>query len=104
MKRGAFLALMCGGTAVLAGMSLFSSAAKVKAQGAKAGSAAESSELQKLDVSLGKWVFHGTTKERSGKTGSFTWNEDCQWSPNHLFLECTFSNVWSGKPVESLVV
>ena len=104
MKRGAFLALMCGGTVVLAGVSLFSSAAHVKAQGAKTGSAAESPELQKLDVSLGKWVFHGTTKERSGKTGSFTWNEDCAWSQNHLFLECTFSNVWSGKPVESLVV
>lgn len=103
MKRVAFLALLCG-AAIAAGALLFGSAASVKAQEAKAGGAWASADLQKLDVSLGKWVFHGTTKDRSGKTGTFTWNEDCQWSPNHLFLECTFSNVWSGKPVESLVV
>lgn len=64
-----------------------------------------SPELQKLDVSAGRWVFHGKElKTKSGKPGSFTWNEDCRWSSNHLYLECTFSNVWSGKPVESLVV
>ena len=78
--------------------------AAVKDSAMSGGAAAESPETQKLEVSLGKWVFHGTTKDRSGKTGTFTWNEDCQWSPNHLFLECMFSNVWSGKPVESLVV
>lgn len=60
--------------------------------------------LHNLNVSVGRWVFHGTAKTKSGKPGSWTWNEDCRWSPNHLYLECTFSNVWSGKPVESLVV
>ena len=61
-------------------------------------------ELQKLDVSVGRWIFHGTTlKTKSGKPASWTWNEDCRWSPNHLYLLCTFSNVWAGKPVESLV-
>lgn len=104
MKRMAFLALMCVGAIALVGALLFPVAANVETQGAKAQSAGASSELQKLDVSLGKWVFHGTTKDRSGKAGTFTWNEDCRWSPNHLFLECTFSNVWSGRPVESLVV
>jgi hypothetical protein len=64
-----------------------------------------SPQLEKLGVSVGRWVFHGTElKTKSGKPASFTWNEDCRWSPNHLFLECTFSNVWAGKPVESLVV
>jgi hypothetical protein len=64
-----------------------------------------SPELEKLDVSVGRWVFHGQTLQTaSGKPGTWTWNEVCQWSPNHLYLECTFSNVWSGKPVESLVV
>ncbi|MGH9409094.1 MAG: hypothetical protein ACRD1V_06535 [Vicinamibacterales bacterium] len=63
-----------------------------------------SPELQKLDVSVGRWVFHGQMNSRSGQPASFTWNEDCQWSPNHLFLECTFSNNWNGKAAESLVV
>jgi hypothetical protein len=70
-----------------------------------AGDPPVSLELQKLDVSAGRWVFHGKElKTKSGQPGSFTWNEDCRWSPNHLYLECTFSNVWSGKSVESLVV
>lgn len=64
-----------------------------------------SPELKKLDVSAGRWVFHGKElKTKSGKPGEFTWNEDCRWSPNRLYLECTFSNVWAGKPIESLVV
>lgn len=66
---------------------------------------AESPELQKLDVSLGHWIFHGETlNARSGQSTPFMWDEHCQWSPNHLFLECTFSNNWNGKAVESLVV
>jgi hypothetical protein len=70
-----------------------------------AGGQSLSPELQKLDVSVGRWVFHGKElKTTSGKPGSFTWNEDCRWSTNHLYLECTFSNVWSGKAIESLVV
>lgn len=64
-----------------------------------------SPQLQKLDVSAGRWTFHGKElKTKSGKPDSFTWNEDCRWSPNHLYLECTFSNVWAGRPIESLVV
>lgn len=70
-----------------------------------AGDQPVSPELQRLDVSAGRWVFHGKElKMKSGKPGSFTWNEDCAWSSNHLYLECTFSNVWSGKAIESLVV
>lgn len=66
---------------------------------------AASPELQKLDVSLGHWVFHGESiNARSGQSTPFTWNENCQWSSNHLFLECTFSNNWNGKAIESLVV
>lgn len=62
-------------------------------------------QLRLLDVSLGRWVFHGTSRAgRSGKPGTWTWNENCAWSSNHVFLECTFSNVWSGRPAESLVV
>lgn len=67
--------------------------------------ATPSPELQKLEVSLGRWVFHGTAKNaRTGKVTEWTWNEDCGWSPNHLFLQCAFDNVWAGRPVRSLVV
>ncbi|MGH9412864.1 MAG: hypothetical protein ACRD0Y_03900 [Terriglobales bacterium] len=62
-------------------------------------------QLQKLDVSTGHWVFHGTSHSaRTGKTGSWSWDEHCRWSQNREFLECSFSNIWSGKPVRSLVV
>lgn len=92
MRRGLSLLLVCGVVFALAGLRAASQQTL-------------SPELQKLDVSVGRWVFHGKTlKTESGKPGTFTWNEDCQWSPNHLYLQCTFSNVWSGKAIESLVV
>jgi len=93
MKRGLLLLLLCTAGLFIASRS------------ASPAGAQPSSELRALNVSLGHWVFHGTTlKTKSGKPGSWTWSEDCRWSPNQLYLECTFSNVWSGKPVESLVV
>ncbi|HEV2388014.1 MAG TPA: hypothetical protein VGS20_12250 [Candidatus Acidoferrales bacterium] len=70
-----------------------------------AGNPPLSPELQKLDISVGRWVYHGKTlKTRSGKPAPWTWNADCRWSPNQLYLECAFSNNWAGKQVESLVV
>jgi hypothetical protein len=70
-----------------------------------AGDSPLSPELQKLNISVGRWVYHGDTlKTKSGKPESWTWNEDCQWSPDHVFLECTFTNDWAGKKVKSLVV
>lgn len=92
MNRAVLLLVICAGALG------FASVPSARAQSL-------SPELQKLDVSVGRWVFHGKElKTKSGKPGRFTWNEDCQWSPNRLYLECTFSNVWSGKAVESLVV
>ena len=92
--------LICGGVVALAaafGMAFAGMPVMAQAGG--------SAELQKLDVSVGRWVFHGKTlKTASGKPGSWTWRENCRWSPNHVYLECTFSNVWSGRKVESLVV
>ena len=80
-------------------------AALVNAPARAAGNKPLSPELQKLDISVGRWVYHGKTlKTPSGKPGSWTWNEDCRWSPNQIYLECTFSNNWAGKGVESLVV
>ena len=92
MTRGLWLSLIC-------------SAACAAVPAPAAGAQSSSPELQKLDISVGRWVFHGESlNSRSGKPAPFTWNEDCAWSPNHLFLECTFSNNWNGRAVESLVV
>lgn len=66
-----------------------------------------SPEFQKLDVSIGHWVFHGTQAASATRPAHpFTWDEQCGWSPNHLFLECTFSNDWGGGrgKVESIVI
>lgn len=66
---------------------------------------APSPEMQKLGVSVGRWVFHGETpKAGHGKAGQWTWKEDCRWSENREFLLCSFDNVWSGRSVKSLVV
>lgn len=62
-------------------------------------------ELQKLDIATGHWVFHGKSMgAASGKTGPWTWDADCRWSADRLYLLCLFHNTWSGQPVKSLVV
>ena len=64
-----------------------------------------SPELQKLDISVGRWVYHGETLNTPfGKAGKWTWNEDCRWSQNRMFMVCSFTNDWAGKTVKSLVV
>lgn len=80
-------------------------AALASAPAFAAGNRPLSPELQKLNISVGRWVYHGKTlKTPSGKPGTWTWNADCRWSPDMMFLECSFDNVWSGKAVKSLVV
>ncbi len=62
-------------------------------------------ELQKLNIFVGHWEFHGQTLETAfGKAGTWTWDEDCRWSDNQVFLLCSFNNIWSGESVGSLVV
>ena len=62
-------------------------------------------ELQKLDIATGHWVFHGKSMDAaSGKNGSWTWDADCRWSADKLYLLCLFHNTWSGQAVKSLVV
>jgi hypothetical protein len=70
-----------------------------------AGSPPLSTELQKLDIFVGHWQFHGQTLATAfGKPGTWTWNEDCRWSDDRVFLLCSFANVWAGEHVNSLVV
>lgn len=66
---------------------------------------ARPAELKKLDVAAGHWVFHGKSLATAyGKPGAWTWNENCRWSSDRLYLLCTFDNTWSGRQVKSLVV
>ena len=60
-------------------------------------------QLKALDAQSGHWVYHGTTAF-GGKPGTFTWDEHCSWTPNKLFLNCSFDNDWSGDKVQSEVV
>lgn len=66
---------------------------------------AQSPELQRLDISVGHWVYRGETLNTPfGKAGKWTWNEDCRWSENRTFMVCSFTNNWAGKILKSLVV
>lgn len=66
---------------------------------------AESSQLHQLDVSAGRWVYHGHFVGSKGTPASeWTWNEDCRWSATRVFMLCSFSNTWAGKHVDSVVV
>lgn len=70
-----------------------------------AGNPGLSPELQKLDVSAGRWEYHGKTLNTPyGKAGNWTWNEDCGWSANREFMVCSFTNNWAGTVIKSLVV
>lgn len=80
-------------------------AAMVSASTLAADNQALSPELQKLDISAGRWVYHGEALNTPfGKGGKWTWNEDCGWSANREFMVCSFTNDWSGTLIKSLVV
>jgi hypothetical protein len=69
------------------------------------GAAAGGSEVGQLDISAGRWVYHGHFVAHKGAPASpWTWHEDCHWSANHAFMLCSFSNTWAGKHVDSVVV
>lgn len=91
MKRSLLLVLVC---AAIAGV------APLRAAGVT-----PPAELQQLNVSVGHWVFHGTSAATATRPAQpFTWDAHCDWSPNHWYLECAFSNTYVGRKVESLVV
>lgn len=62
-------------------------------------------KLRQLDVSAGRWVYHGYFLGGDGaRRSAWTWHEDCRWSDNHVFMLCSFSNTWGGRHVDSVVV
>lgn len=80
--------------------------ASCMATAAPAGSpAAAGTEIHQLDVSAGRWVYHGRfLGGKGGHPSDWVWHEDCRWSDNHVFMLCSFSNTWAGRHVDSVVV
>lgn len=69
------------------------------------GPPAGSAKLRELDISAGRWIYHGHfVGEKGTRPGAWTWHEDCRWSANRAFMLCSFSNTWAGRHVDSVVV
>lgn len=66
---------------------------------------AAAARLHELDISAGRWVYHGHFLAHAGAHPSaWVWHEDCRWSANRVFMLCSFSNDWAGRHVDSVVV
>lgn len=64
-----------------------------------------SAALQPLDRAVGKWVYHGENLQTDyTKAGKWTWDVDCSWSANRIFLMCSFVMDWPEGPDHSLSV
>ena len=54
-----------------------------------------SPELQLLDKAVGKWSYHGENQQTAyTKAGKWTWEEECGWSANRIYLVCSFVMNW----------
>jgi hypothetical protein len=52
-------------------------------------------ELQTLDKAVGKWVYHGENRQTAyTKAGKWTWDVQCGWSANRIYLVCSFVMNW----------
>ena len=62
-----------------------------------------SPELQLLDRGVGKWIYHGRELQTAySKAGKWTWEEDCGWSANRIYLVCSFDMRWPEGPDHSV--
>jgi hypothetical protein len=63
------------------------------------------SALQPLDIATGKWIYHGQQFPTAfTKAGGWTWNVDCGWSANRIFLICSFVMNWPEGPDRSVTL
>src|SRR5579863_5968032 len=70
---------------LLPGFLLFLVSSLPCAAGAQSAPAA-SGPFHELDVSAGRWVYHGHFVGGKGAhPGDWTWHEDCRWSANRVF-------------------
>ena len=64
-----------------------------------------SPELQVLDKAVGKWTYHGTNVQSAySKAGKWTWEMDCDWSANRIYLVCSFAMDWPEGPDHSVSI
>lgn len=60
-----------------------------------AGMAPLSPELQRLDKGVGTWIYHGENVQTAyTKAGKWSWQVNCGWSANRIFLACSFVMNW----------
>jgi hypothetical protein len=49
-------------------------------------------ELESLSIAAGTWLYHGVNNATADqKAGTWTWLENCGWSPNRAFMACSFT-------------
>ncbi|MDE2261997.1 MAG: hypothetical protein KGL45_05705 [Gammaproteobacteria bacterium] len=88
---------------LLPGFLLFLASCMPSAALAQSATAGGGAELSQLDISAGRWVYHGRFIGAGARPGAWTWHEDCRWSANRAFMLCSFSNTWAGRHVDSVV-
>jgi hypothetical protein len=68
-------------------------------------SALLSPELRPLDRAVGKWAYHGENVQTAyTKAGKWTWEVDCGWSANRIYLVCSFMMDWPEGPDHSVSI
>jgi hypothetical protein len=64
-----------------------------------------SPEFQPLDKAVGKWIYHGENLQTAyTKAGKWTWEVDCGWSANRIYLVCSFAMDWPEGPDHSVSI
>lgn len=64
-------------------------------QTASAATQPSSAALRRLNIAIGKWAYHGKNVQTPlTKAGNWTWDVDCRWTANGLFLVCSFTMNW----------
>jgi hypothetical protein len=64
-----------------------------------------SPQLQPLNVGAGTWTYHGKNLQTAyTKAGNWSWNQQCGWSANHIYLVCSFTMNWPEGPDHSVSI
>jgi hypothetical protein len=85
---------------VLSCISSFVSAAALAAEPASL-----APELESLNIAVGQWGYQGENRQTAyTKAGKWSWDVDCGWSANRIYLVCSFAMDWPEGPDHSLSI